>query len=110
MIPLALTGGSLRRSDYAGAGMMITYRPMAAGDREFCVRVHHLSMRAYVEPLAAPVKRSNGRRRVDHRRTDHRFPGAAVVRLPLPIERKISNSFNVENKRGGTPTELLTFR
>src|ERR1700676_4100275 len=51
MIPLALTGGSIRRSDNAGAGMMITYRPMAAGDREFCVRVHHLSMRAYVEPL-----------------------------------------------------------
>src|ERR1700685_2366656 len=32
------------------------------------------------------------------RRTDHRFPGAAVVRLRLPIERKIFNSFNVGNK------------
>jgi hypothetical protein len=30
---------------------MITYRPLAAGDREVCVRVHHLSMRAYVDPL-----------------------------------------------------------
>jgi len=31
--------------------MMITYRPMAVGDWEFCVRVHHLAMRAYVEAL-----------------------------------------------------------
>ena len=30
---------------------MITYRPLAAGDWEFCVRVHHLAMRAYVEAL-----------------------------------------------------------
>lgn len=29
----------------------ITYRPLAAGDREFCVRVHHLAMRGYIEPL-----------------------------------------------------------
>jgi ribosomal protein S18 acetylase RimI-like enzyme len=31
--------------------MIVTYRPLTAGDREFCVRVHHLSMRAYVEAL-----------------------------------------------------------
>jgi GNAT superfamily N-acetyltransferase len=31
--------------------MTVTYRPLAAGDWEFCVSVHHLSMRAYVEPL-----------------------------------------------------------
>jgi RimJ/RimL family protein N-acetyltransferase len=31
--------------------MALTYRPVAAGDREFCVLVHHLAMRAYVEPL-----------------------------------------------------------
>ena len=31
--------------------MMITYRPLAVRDREFCVRVHHLSVRAYVEPI-----------------------------------------------------------
>lgn len=31
--------------------MTITYRPLAAGDHEFCVRLHHLAMRAYVEPL-----------------------------------------------------------
>lgn len=30
---------------------MITYRPLAASDKEFCVRVHQLAMRAYVEPL-----------------------------------------------------------
>jgi GNAT superfamily N-acetyltransferase len=30
---------------------MITYRPLVASDKEFCVRVHHLAMRAYVEPL-----------------------------------------------------------
>jgi GNAT superfamily N-acetyltransferase len=29
----------------------ITYRSLAASDQEFCVRVHHLAMRAYVEPL-----------------------------------------------------------
>jgi ribosomal protein S18 acetylase RimI-like enzyme len=29
----------------------VSYRPLVASDREFCVRVHHLSMRAYVEPL-----------------------------------------------------------
>jgi len=31
--------------------MPITYRPLAARDRDFCVRVHHLAMRRYVEPL-----------------------------------------------------------
>jgi len=31
--------------------MAITYRPLAASDRDFCVRVHHLAMRSYVEPL-----------------------------------------------------------
>jgi GNAT superfamily N-acetyltransferase len=31
--------------------MPITYRPLAASDRDFCVRVHHLAMRRYVEPL-----------------------------------------------------------
>jgi GNAT superfamily N-acetyltransferase len=31
--------------------MTIAYRPLAASDHEFCVRVHHLAMRAYVEPL-----------------------------------------------------------
>ena len=30
--------------------MPMTYRPLAAGDRDFCVRVHHLAMRRYVEP------------------------------------------------------------
>jgi ribosomal protein S18 acetylase RimI-like enzyme len=29
----------------------VSYRPLAESDREFCIRVHHLSMRAYVEPL-----------------------------------------------------------
>lgn len=29
----------------------VSYRPLAASDREFCIRVHHLSMRAYVESL-----------------------------------------------------------
>ena len=31
--------------------MAITYRPLAASDRDFCIRVHHLAMRTYVEPL-----------------------------------------------------------
>jgi hypothetical protein len=31
--------------------MTIVYRPLTADDHEFCVRVHHLAMRAYVEPL-----------------------------------------------------------
>jgi ribosomal protein S18 acetylase RimI-like enzyme len=31
--------------------MAISYRPFVAGDRDFCVRVHHLAMRRYVEPL-----------------------------------------------------------
>jgi ribosomal protein S18 acetylase RimI-like enzyme len=31
--------------------MKITYRPLTVADHEFCVRVHHLSMRAYVEPI-----------------------------------------------------------
>ncbi len=31
--------------------MAITYRPVTASDRDFCVRVHHLAMRRYVEPL-----------------------------------------------------------
>ncbi len=31
--------------------MAITYRPLTASDRDFCVRVHHLAMRRYVEPL-----------------------------------------------------------
>jgi len=31
--------------------MMISYRPLAPDDWEFCVRVHHLAMRAYVEAL-----------------------------------------------------------
>src|SRR5262245_54241129 len=31
--------------------MTITYRPLADGDCDFCVRVHHLAMREYVEPL-----------------------------------------------------------
>jgi GNAT superfamily N-acetyltransferase len=34
-----------------GNEMNITYRPLTIADREFCVRVHHLSMRVYVEPL-----------------------------------------------------------
>jgi ribosomal protein S18 acetylase RimI-like enzyme len=34
-----------------GSGMMITYRPLGAEDWEFCVRVHHLAIRAYVEAL-----------------------------------------------------------
>jgi ribosomal protein S18 acetylase RimI-like enzyme len=34
-----------------GARMMVTYRPLADSDLGFCVRVHHLSLRAYVEPL-----------------------------------------------------------
>jgi ribosomal protein S18 acetylase RimI-like enzyme len=38
-------------SQRAGGGMMIAYRPLADGDRDFCVRVHHLSTRAYVEPI-----------------------------------------------------------
>jgi ribosomal protein S18 acetylase RimI-like enzyme len=33
------------------AKMTITYRPLTPADHEFCVRVHHLAMRAYVEPL-----------------------------------------------------------
>jgi len=35
----------------ASERMTIAYRPLTTGDREFCIRVHHLSMRAYVEPL-----------------------------------------------------------
>jgi ribosomal protein S18 acetylase RimI-like enzyme len=31
--------------------MTLTYRPLTAEDRDFCVLVHHLAMRAYVEPL-----------------------------------------------------------
>jgi len=31
--------------------MALTYRPLAARDQDFCVLVHHLAMRAYVEPL-----------------------------------------------------------
>lgn len=31
--------------------MALTYRPLATRDRDFCVLVHHLAMRAYVEPL-----------------------------------------------------------
>ena len=31
--------------------MALTYRPLATCDRDFCVLVHHLAMRAYVEPL-----------------------------------------------------------
>jgi len=31
--------------------MALTYRPMVTDDRDFCVVVHHLAMRAYVEPL-----------------------------------------------------------
>jgi GNAT superfamily N-acetyltransferase len=31
--------------------MNVAYRPLTIADREFCVCVHHLSMRAYVEPL-----------------------------------------------------------
>src|SRR5271155_5224493 len=31
--------------------MTITFRPVTAADHEFCFSVHHLSMRAYVEPL-----------------------------------------------------------
>ncbi len=31
--------------------MAITYRPLTASDHDFCVRVHHLAMRRYVEPL-----------------------------------------------------------
>jgi GNAT superfamily N-acetyltransferase len=31
--------------------MIVTYRPIAVIDHGFCIRVHHLSMRAYVEPL-----------------------------------------------------------
>jgi GNAT superfamily N-acetyltransferase len=31
--------------------MNITYRPLTIADHEFCIRVHHLSMRTYVDPL-----------------------------------------------------------
>jgi GNAT superfamily N-acetyltransferase len=31
--------------------MAITCRPLAGNDRDFCVRVHHLAMRSYIEPL-----------------------------------------------------------
>jgi GNAT superfamily N-acetyltransferase len=31
--------------------MTVTYRPLTSGDHAFCVRVHHLAMRSYVEPL-----------------------------------------------------------
>jgi GNAT superfamily N-acetyltransferase len=31
--------------------MIVTYCPIAVIDHDFCIRVHHLSMRAYVEPL-----------------------------------------------------------
>lgn len=31
--------------------MIVSYRPIAVTDHDFCIRVHHLSMRAYVEPL-----------------------------------------------------------
>jgi len=31
--------------------MALTYRPLATDDGDFCVVVHHLGMRAYVEPL-----------------------------------------------------------
>ena|SRR5215469_2419577 len=31
--------------------MVVTYRALTVADHEFCVRVHHLSMRDYVEPL-----------------------------------------------------------
>jgi GNAT superfamily N-acetyltransferase len=31
--------------------MFVTYRPLTVADYEFCVRVHHLSMRDYVEAL-----------------------------------------------------------
>lgn len=31
--------------------MIIAYRPLTVSDHEFCVRVHHLAMRVYVEPL-----------------------------------------------------------
>jgi hypothetical protein len=31
--------------------MIVTYRPIAVTDHDFCIRVHHLSMREYVEPL-----------------------------------------------------------
>jgi hypothetical protein len=41
-------------------------------------------------------------------RTHHRFLVGAVVRLRLPVERKISNSFNVENIRGENRTERLS--
>ena len=30
---------------------MVIYRPIAPTDHEFCIRVHHLSMRPYVEPI-----------------------------------------------------------
>jgi GNAT superfamily N-acetyltransferase len=47
----AVDWSRLARRIGAGGGMMIAYRPLADGDRDFCVRVHHLSMRAYVEPI-----------------------------------------------------------
>ena len=47
----AVDWSRLARRIGAGGGMMIAYRPLADGDRDFCVRVHHFSMRAYVEPI-----------------------------------------------------------
>jgi GNAT superfamily N-acetyltransferase len=31
--------------------MKVIYRPLVASDHTFCIHVHHISMRAYVEPL-----------------------------------------------------------
>jgi ribosomal protein S18 acetylase RimI-like enzyme len=31
--------------------MSVTYRSLTASDHDFCVQVHHLAMRSYVEPL-----------------------------------------------------------
>ena len=41
---------SVRPANLTGA-CVITYRPLNAGDRDFCVRVHHLALRAYVEAI-----------------------------------------------------------
>jgi GNAT superfamily N-acetyltransferase len=38
------------RADAVGS-MSVTYRPLTASDHDFCVQVHHLAMRSYVEPL-----------------------------------------------------------
>lgn len=64
--------------------MIVTYRPVAITDHDFCVRVHHLSMRAYVEPLWGWNELQQDKLALeflDHRQANHEI--ALVKQRPI---------------------------